>query len=97
MRTSRTAPPLSGRLLSCREAAKLLDVSDDTVRRMIRAGELEGVRIGKRILRVFGESLDRCMQTQTEVHRLDVNGEATWSVRTDTCSTSGSQSEGGVA
>jgi excisionase family DNA binding protein len=59
MGTSRSTSdmPLAGRLLSCREAARLLDTSDDTVRRLIHAGKLDGIRIGKRCLRVRGESL----------------------------------------
>lgn len=97
---------LAGRLFSCREAAAILSVSDDTVRRLIHSGKLEGVRISSRILRVFGESLDRCMDADIENNRLVVRGEATWSVRTGRCqpaaSSKGSvggnsQPEGGVA
>ncbi len=57
MGTSRSDQPLAGRLVSCREAARLLDTSDDTVRRLIHNGKLDGIRIGKRCLRVRGESL----------------------------------------
>lgn len=80
MATSRSTPPMSGRLYSCREAAKVLDVSDDTVRRLIHSGKLEAVRIGKRCLRVLGESLERCISTPAESKRLVCGGEATWSV-----------------
>ena len=106
MRASRSTSPLAGRLLSCREAAQILGVSDETVRRLIHSGKLEAVRIGQRILRVFGESLESCMQTQTVAHRLGVTGEATCSVSSENFQpavpsneTAGgtSQSEGGVA
>lgn len=75
---------MTGRLYSCREAAKLLDLSDDSVRRMIHAGQLDGVRIGKRILRVLGESLDRCIHAGSEPRRLVCHGEATCVVRVAT-------------
>ena len=86
----RTDSPMAGRLYSCREAAKLLDVSDDTVRRLIHSGQLQGVRIGKRILRVLGPSLEEC----STLHRLVISGQATCTVTpasaTDSC-------EGGAA
>lgn len=47
------------RFLSCREAARLLGISDDTVRRMIRRHELDAVRVGRRLLRVRTESIER--------------------------------------
>lgn len=80
MATSRSNSPMSGRLYSCRDAAKLLDVSDDMIRRLIHSGKLEAVRIGKRCLRVLGESLERCISTPAESKRLVCGGEATWSV-----------------
>lgn len=80
METSRSNLPMSGRLYSCREAAKVLDVSDDTVRRLIHSGKLDAVWIGKRCLRVLGESLERCISTPAESKRLVCGGEATWSV-----------------
>lgn len=83
MRASRSTSPLAGRLLSCREAAKILDISDDSVRRLIRTGKLDGVRLGERILRVFGESLEHLMQSNTQTYRLVVSGEAACSVQTD--------------
>ena len=67
MGTLRSDTQLTGRLLSCREAAKLLDISDDTIRRLIHSGELDGVRIGKRCLRVRGESLQSMLDTTEEV------------------------------
>lgn len=59
--------PLAGRLLSCREAARLLDTSDDTVRRLIHLGKLDGLRIGKRCLRVRGESLLAMLASTNDV------------------------------
>jgi excisionase family DNA binding protein len=69
MGTSRSISdtPLAGRLLSCREAARLLDTSDDTIRRLIHAGKLDGLRIGKRCLRVRGESLAVLLNTAETV------------------------------
>jgi excisionase family DNA binding protein len=77
MATSRSTMPMSGRLYSCREAAKVLDVSDDTIRRLIDSGKLEAVRIGKRCLRVLGESLERCINSPTEGSRIVCHGKAT--------------------
>ena len=68
----RSDSPMAGRLYSCREVAKHLDVSDDTVRRMIHCGELQAVRLGKRILRVLGHSLEEC----STLHRLVISGQA---------------------
>lgn len=81
MATSRSNPPMSGRLYSCREAAKLLDVSDDTIRRLIHAGKLEAVRIGKRCLRVQGGSLERYVNIPDDGYRLVCHGAATGCVR----------------
>ena len=68
----RSDSPMAGRLYSCRDAAKHLDVSDDTVRRMIHCGELQAVRLGKRMLRVLGLSLEEC----STLHRLVISGQA---------------------
>ncbi|MBM4072659.1 MAG: helix-turn-helix domain-containing protein [Planctomycetes bacterium] len=51
--------PQAGRFLSCQEAARFLDLSDDTIRRLIHAGKLDAVRVGKRCLRVTAESVRR--------------------------------------
>lgn len=69
MGTSRSIcdTPLAGRLYSCREAAKVLDTSDDTVRRLIHTGRLDGFRIGKRCLRVRGESLLAMLTSTADV------------------------------
>jgi len=45
------------RLLTCREAATQLNVSTDTVRRMVRLGRLDSVQLGKRCLRVSEDSV----------------------------------------
>jgi excisionase family DNA binding protein len=86
----RSDSPMAGRLFSCREAAKHLDVSDDTIRRMIHCGELQAVRIGKRILRVLGHSLEEC----STPHRLVISGQATCTV---TPAPATDSREGGVA
>ena len=93
MGTSKSISPMAGRLYSCREAAKVLDVSDDTIRRLIHSGKLEAVRIGKRCLRVLGESLERCINSTTEGNRLVCHGVATWAVETPAAP---SQSPSGV-
>lgn len=49
----------AGRFLSCQEAARILDLSDDTIRRLIHAGRLDAVRVGKRCLRVTADSVRR--------------------------------------
>lgn len=101
MGASRFTSPLTGRLLSCREAAKILDISDDSVRRLIRTGKLDGVRLGERILRVFGESLERFMQSHTPAYRLVISGKAVCSVQPPASSNrsagGNSDSEGGAA
>jgi excisionase family DNA binding protein len=81
METSCSTSSLAGRLLSCREAAAILSVSDDTIRRLVRSGKLDAVRIGPRCLRVLGESLGRYINTPAEGYRLVCHGEATASVR----------------
>ncbi len=45
-------PKVRGKLLSCRTAARMLDVSDDTIRRLAHEGKLEAIRVGQRCLRV---------------------------------------------
>lgn len=50
-------PTKPGRLLSCRAASVILDVSDDTIRRMAKEGRLESVQIGKRCIRVSESSV----------------------------------------
>ncbi len=43
------------------EAAKLLKVSDDTIRRLIKSGELEAVKVGNQ-WRIKKESLDKLLK-----------------------------------
>jgi excisionase family DNA binding protein len=45
------------RMLSVSRVARILDVSEDTVRRRIAAGELEAVKLGYRTVRVTASSL----------------------------------------
>ena len=40
-------------------AAKILDCSDDFIRKQIRDGNLEAIRVGKRATRISEASLDR--------------------------------------
>jgi len=55
--TTFRSPTQVGRLLSCREAAAILGVSVDSVRRMAAAGKIEAVRIGVKCVRVSGASV----------------------------------------
>ena len=91
MEASRSTSPLAGRLFSCREAAAILSVSDDTVRRLIKSGQLQAVRVGKRLLRVLGHSLEECSTRS----RLVITGRATWAVTPATPASD--NTEGGAA
>ena len=51
-------------LLNVRETAAFLDVSRDTVYRLIREGQLPHVRLG-RLLRVPRTKLDEWLETET--------------------------------
>ena len=46
------AAPLKPEALSVQAAAVLLSVSEKTIRRRIKAGEIEAVRIGPKLLRI---------------------------------------------
>lgn len=94
MATSCSRKPLAGSLLSCREAAQRLNVSPDSIRRLVRAGHLEAIRIGKRSLRVLGDSIDHYVETHSEANRFDCLGKATWSIQT---ANSGTDGVGGAA
>jgi excisionase family DNA binding protein len=50
---------VSGRLLRRSEAAERLNVSEMTVRRLGKAGDLTEVRVGKRAVRVTEDSIER--------------------------------------
>ena len=55
-----TAP---SRLLTVAETARLLNVSEVTVRRRIQAGELEAVRVGSAdVIRIEPEAVAACLQ-----------------------------------
>ena len=41
-----------------KEVAAQLSVSEQTVRKLLRAGELQSIRIGKRAVRITRESVD---------------------------------------
>lgn len=47
------------RLVALKVAAERFDCSERTVRRMIAAGELTGYRVGKRLVRLDADELDR--------------------------------------
>jgi len=49
------------KLYSIREAMELLGVSDDTIRRMIKSGELDAVMVRNR-WRIRKESLDKYLK-----------------------------------
>jgi excisionase family DNA binding protein len=62
------APPRNRRdrrypeLIGLTEAAQRCDVHHRTIRRWIAAGDLDAVRVGKRLLKVDAAQLDRLMQ-----------------------------------
>lgn len=47
------------RLVSIPVTAEILGISARTVRRLIAAGELDAIRVGRRTIRVKTESIDR--------------------------------------
>ncbi len=55
-----TLLPMSKQLLTVRQAADILTVSDETVRHWFKAGRLEGVRVGKGI-RIKTEAVNRLL------------------------------------
>lgn len=57
--TAMTEPAVVRRLVSLTEAAEILGLSVKTVRRYVAAGDLDAVRLGRRIIRIKTESLDR--------------------------------------
>lgn len=68
MSTSKTAvaaPNKTLRLESLQDAADRLDVSVDTIRRLISDGHLTGYRLGRRILRVRPEEVDQILEVTT--------------------------------
>ncbi len=61
-------------LLSLEEAAKLLGVSSRTVRRALEAGDLQPIRIGRRILiepAAIRAYIDRKREARLETYLLD--------------------------
>ncbi|GAB3854584.1 hypothetical protein GCM10028801_08950 [Nocardioides maradonensis] len=57
--TTTTQQTVVRRLVSLTEAAEILGLSVKTVRRYIAAGDLDAVRLGRRVIRIKAESLDR--------------------------------------
>lgn len=60
------------RLVSITATAEILGISTKTVRRLIAAGDLDAVRVGRRTIRIKTESIDRLIDAHP------VNG---WRVR----------------
>lgn len=54
-------------LLNTEEVAKFLGFSSKTIRRMYEEGELEGVRVRKRDLRIFRESVISHLRKQYRI------------------------------
>jgi excisionase family DNA binding protein len=55
-------------LLTVREAASVLHVSTETIRRRLKDGELQGVRLGK-VMRVPASEVDRVLSGGRSVSR----------------------------
>lgn len=55
--TTQTGPPRDPDWTTIAEAAEILRCSTKTIRRMIYDGEIEAVRIGKRLIRIKVSSL----------------------------------------
>lgn len=53
------------RLVSITATAQILSVSARTVRRLIAAGDLDAVRVGRRTIRVKTESIDRLIDAHS--------------------------------
>ena len=51
--------------LRVKEAAKLLAVSEQTVRNLIKAGTLQSIRVGKRALRISRSSINEYAKANT--------------------------------
>ena len=67
------APPEFERLLDSHEAALLLNVHPETVKRMARRGDLAAVRFG-RIWRFRVSALEECVQRLTQQSRFTAAG-----------------------
>jgi excisionase family DNA binding protein len=64
----RVDPSEFGRLLDCHEAAQLLNVHQETVKRMARRGDLAAVKFGK-IWRFRVSALEECVRRMTQQSR----------------------------
>lgn len=62
---------MAGALLDRAEAAERLHVSEMTVRRLGRAGDLDEIRVGKRAVRVTEESIDRHIASRRITHQAE--------------------------
>lgn len=52
--------------LTVKEVATRLRVSIVTVRKMVKDGALEGIRVGKKMFRIKSKELERYINVQTE-------------------------------
>jgi len=59
------APAAGDRLYSVAEVAAMWNMSRDTIERHLRAGELVGIRLGPRRLRIPASELDRFLSTRS--------------------------------
>lgn len=67
---------MAGRWHSIKEAAERLDVSHDTISRMIERGELPAIRVSERIVRIPTPALERYEEGRTIVPRRVVRRQA---------------------
>jgi len=56
---------MAGRWYSIKEVAAMLDVSHDTVSRLVERGDLPAVRVSQRILRIPAPALDLYVSGRT--------------------------------
>jgi len=61
-RTQRTSRPAGRRLASLADAAEYAACSRETIRRRISDGTLHGYRLGKRLLRVDLNEIDKALR-----------------------------------
>jgi excisionase family DNA binding protein len=56
---------INGRqLISCSVAGKRLNVTGDTVRKWLKLGKIEGLRIGGSTIRVYADSVEKLLGNQ---------------------------------
>ena len=65
----KTSPTAAHRYVTLKDAARHLSVTEQTVRRYISEGRIQGYRIGKRALRVDSRDLDALLTPLPTAHR----------------------------